>query len=242
MSRLIAITNKSTLLSGDDCKRIAHALQKQIAEDVAPAWGMLSVGVVFYPISTEPPDFGEPLVMLNDTESAGALGYHDVTPEGKPYSKVFVKPILANGGGIFRGNPWSVVGVAGHEAIEATIDRTCNEWCDGPVSAGGDCYAKEGCDAVEAHSYQKTLDDGTVVDLTNFLYPEYFNPIAPKGSKLDHMGVLTDPFTIAPGGYQLVRYDPENPSQQFGLVAPPQWRRDSKDHPASRTARRMVGK
>ena len=33
-----------------------------------------------------------PLVLFDDAEQAGALGYHAETPDGRPYGRVFVGP------------------------------------------------------------------------------------------------------------------------------------------------------
>src|SRR5690348_14351978 len=40
---------------------------------------------------------------LDDADQAGALGYHDVDPDGRPYARVFVGTILDSGGTLADG-------------------------------------------------------------------------------------------------------------------------------------------
>lgn len=127
-------------------------------------------------------------------EAPGALGYHDVDAEGRPYSRVAVNPSLDNGSDWLTG-PYSVVSIVGHEALETIGDPLCTIW-----RATGDqnvLTAQEVCDAVEATGYRHNG-----ADLTNFLLPAWFNPFGQY--PYDYLGQLAAPFTMTPGGYTLV--------------------------------------
>lgn len=127
-------------------------------------------------------------------EAPGALGYHDVDAEGRPYSKIGVNISLDNGSDWLTG-PYSVVSVIGHEALETVGDPLCNRWVD--IDAHSET-AQEMCDAVEATGYKHNG-----ADLTNFLLPAWFNPFGKH--PFDYLGQLSAPFTMTGGGYMIVR-------------------------------------
>jgi len=54
------------------------------------------------------------MVFLDDADEAGALAYHDLTPEGLPLAKVFVRTTLEAGE--------SVSVSASHELVEMLVD------------------------------------------------------------------------------------------------------------------------
>lgn len=119
-------------------------------------------------------------------DQPGALGYHDETPNGKPFIKVF--PILDRQ----DGGELSVT--LSHEVCEALADPNgarASQWSDGKF------WAYEVCDAVEADSY--LIDN---IKVSNFVLPPYFEPVKnTKGLKLDWMNLIQKPLEIRPGGY-----------------------------------------
>ena len=79
----ISVINESTVLADTDVAPVVAALQKQVTNDFGPVWGtaaQLTVG----PKGTQPPNGSWWLVMLDDSDQANALGYHDLTTEGLP--------------------------------------------------------------------------------------------------------------------------------------------------------------
>ncbi|MGE5367420.1 MAG: hypothetical protein ACM3PO_09175, partial [Betaproteobacteria bacterium] len=69
------------------------------------------------------------MIFLDDADSPGAEGYHDITWRGMPLAKVFVKPTLA---------AKDLVSVtACHELCEMLIDRMATLWCEGPLARFG---------------------------------------------------------------------------------------------------------
>jgi len=130
------------------------------------------------------------LVYFDDADQAGALGYHDVTKDGQPVSKIFVKTTLAD---------HELVSVtACHELFEMVIDPIANLWAE---ASDGTEYAYEMCDAVEEETF---LVDG--IEMSNFLHPAWFEPFKhPAGTKFDHLGLLKKPFTMTKGGYVITK-------------------------------------
>jgi hypothetical protein len=150
-----------------------------------PIWG--------YPATlhetTKPKPDEWQVVFLDDADAANVLGYHDITKNGQPVSKVFVKTTLAAGQKI------SVD--ASHELLEMLIDPGAQLWAH---SASGRFYAYEMCDAVEDAQYEI---DG--VSVSNFVYPSFFESWhEPRSTQFDHMGLVARPFQTLRNGYQIV--------------------------------------
>jgi hypothetical protein len=127
-----------------------------------------------------------PLLIVDNPDVANALGYHDVDPRGMPYGRVFVDPVLDNGGSALgdKGDPsLSVSAVLSHEVLEWWYDPACNDWAD----RGRTSVAKELCDPVEADWYRI---DGVAV--SNYVLPAWFNPLDKVGP-FDRLGKLTKP-------------------------------------------------
>jgi hypothetical protein len=134
------------------------------------------------------------LSLEDELDIPDALGYHDVDEQGNPYSKIGVKPSLENGSDWLTGQ-YSVVSVVGHEALETVCNPIINIWRD--IDQDRETV-QEVCDAVEDTGYQYKG-----MDLTNFLYPSWFNPFGK--APFDYLGQLTAPFTMTAGGYMIIR-------------------------------------
>src|SRR5262249_22512484 len=74
----IAVINESTVVSDADVKAAVAALQKQVSRDFAPAWG-IDASLTFVPFGGNPSPDAWWLVILDNSDQAGALGYHDLT-------------------------------------------------------------------------------------------------------------------------------------------------------------------
>jgi hypothetical protein len=182
----IACVNLATVSLGVDFDALTAALQKCYDQHFLPVWG--------YPVTlynTKKPKPGDWLfVYLDDADTAGALGYHDLTKNGVPLSKIFVKTTLQNNE--------KVSVTACHELFEMVIDPIANLWAE---SRDGVEYAYEMCDPVEADTF---LVDG--IEMSNFVHPAWFEPFKhPAGTKYDHLGLLTKPFSMTKGGYMIVK-------------------------------------
>ena len=229
MIQRIGVINKSTVVSQADAARMVNACNTQVARDVAPAWGRIAVPVVLYPNENTIPANAARIYIFNDSDQAGALGYH-TEYAGSVWGTVFARTITSYGCPVLY-NPanrqdLTVSSVLSHEVIELLINPYVNQWADGPLIAEGNQYAVEACDAVEANVYQimaqavKGQGQSVPVSVSNFLYPEYFNEDTPARAKKDYMGLITTPYTMTEYGYMIVRDTSGNESAIFGAKYP----------------------
>jgi hypothetical protein len=94
--------------------KLTAALQKCYDQHFLPVWGY---PVKLYNTKTAKPSDWQ-FVYFDDADEAGALGYHDLTKDGQPVSKIFVKTTLADN---------QLVSVtAAHELFEMVIDPIAN--------------------------------------------------------------------------------------------------------------------
>lgn len=230
---LIAIIDRSTHFAGKQTivDAIAKAVDRQIQSDVAASYGFgpQEWRCQFFATTSEAPANSYSLYLFDDADAAGALGYHDLDPKGRPYGKVFVSTILQNGGSE-TGKGLSVSVTVSHEALEIIGDVGANYWAQMP---SGQLTAQELCDAVENDSYQNAAGEPFV---SNFLLPYWFRPNDNESKRFDFMGKLHAPFTMTSGGYMILMTG-GRVSQKFGEHYP-EWKKAMKGHPASRTARR----
>jgi hypothetical protein len=186
----IAIFNLSTVLTDEQVQQSVPALQTQITRDFAPVWG-IDGELVFIPHGTRPPPEMWWLGVFDDSDVAGALGYHDLTPEGRPLGKIFAATDL------HFGHSWTVT--MSHELLEMLADPDVNLTVFVQNSAStGRLYAYESCDACEAEQFAYRID-GTLV--SDFVHPSWFQAYAHKGTRFDHAGKIKAPLELLPGGY-----------------------------------------
>ncbi len=232
----IAILNQSTVVQNSDVKLIAQAIDKQLKKHAVPAWDAASnwscAAYVTNPGAV--PASAYQLVILDNADQAGALGYHDQDPNGRPYAKVFAKTVLDNGGDIMKTSN-SVSVTCSHEALEIFGDPQAGYWAQ---MMTGDLIALELCDPCEADAYAIAVGylNRTQVMVSNFVLPSYFDTLPGMAQRFDFMGNLTVPFSMTSGGYQIIMSGGDV-SQKFGAMYP-EWKKAGKKFPAARTAKR----
>ena len=182
----VACFNQATTPLGIDLGRLVRAMQSYVDHCVAPVWGTparLVKTTGFLKKSWA-------VVFLDNADQPGALAYHDLTPDGLPLSKVFVRTTIQNG---------DLVSVsASHELVEMLVDPAINMMTTGPDSRT--MYAYEAADPVESLSFKV---DG--VAMSDFVYPAYFEDFRKAGStRFDHLRKVKRPFQILSGGYQII--------------------------------------
>ena len=182
----IACFNRATTALGVDFDALIAAMQVFVDRYVAPVWGtpaklVKSKGFV---------KGAWAMVFLDDADQPGALAYHDLTPDGLPQSKVFVKTTLENN---------DLVSVsASHELVEMLVDPAINLMSTGPDPKV--FYAYESADPVEALSVPVNG-----IAMSDFVYPAYFEAFHKPGSgQFDRLKKVKKPFQILSGGYQII--------------------------------------
>jgi hypothetical protein len=194
----VAFVNLAKTPLGVDLGKLVAALQKQMENDFVPIWG--------YPAKLYVTDKPQPdewqVVFLDDADAANALGYHDLTKNGQPISKVFVKTTIAAG--------QKVSVTASHELLEMMIDPGAQLWAQ---STNGRFYAYEMCDAVEDEEY---VIDG--ISVSDFVHPSFFESWHGQGSvQFDHLKKVSRPFQTLQNGYQIVT-DGKSVKEIFGSI------------------------
>jgi hypothetical protein len=212
----ISLINSSSVLTDDQVRAAMPALQTQVSRDFAPVWGV-DADLDFVPKGQSAPSRHWWLVVLDNSDQAGAMGYHDMTPQGLPLGKIFAATDME------YKSQWTVT--ASHELLEMLGDPSINLtalWMtafDVGQNVVGRLYAYEVCDPCE------TDDDGYKIGdvlVSDFVYPSWFESFWQTGStQFDYQKKITSPFRLLPGGYISV-YDMTSGTgwQQISLPVP----------------------
>ena len=192
MTIQIAVMNSSKLVSDDSVKHISAALARQGNAHVAPAWSTDDVQLTFVPKGSKPAVKSWWIVFVDDADVADALGYHDLTSDGCPISKVFCAGQDTDGVSV----------TASHELCEMLVDPWCSLMSQ---SRSGAVYALENADPVEDNSLGYRVDG---VLLSDFVFPAWFSVFptqsakgAPVKVQYDYTNKVRRAFQILPGGY-----------------------------------------
>ncbi len=158
---------------------VCAALNVQLAQ-FAAAYGL-------QPWTVQPYTTGSvesPIVAIfGKSDVPGALGYHDVGPNGLPYGDVF-----ADGESLDE-----LSETISHELLELVGDLWADRWRVDADSGVG--YAEEACDAVQGSPYRIGN-----VRVANFVLPSWYNARA-KAKKVDYRGILSVPLSRTSEGY-----------------------------------------
>jgi hypothetical protein len=187
----VAVVNASTVLTDDQVSAVVPALQTQVHRDFAPAWGV-DADLVFVPSGSNPPPGSWWLGIFDNSDQAGILGYHELTPEGMPLGKVFA------GTDLQLGYQWTIT--TSHELLEMLADPNVDLTVfRQPDNTSGTLYSYEVCDACEADQFGYDIDGTTVSD---FVFPAWFESFRQPGSTtFDFGNQIQQPFQLLWGGY-----------------------------------------
>jgi hypothetical protein len=185
----LSVMNESTVVDDDQVQTIADALQQQVNGNFHPIWGM-DCRLKFVPKGQTPEPGSWWLAFLDDSDQAGALGYHDLTPDQHPLGKVFAKTDQKYG--------LEASVTASHELLEMLGDPYVNLTALDHKTLR--MYAYETADAVEADELGYDVNG---VMLSDWVTPHFFDREAANrpGIKFDFQGHLSEPFSLAKGGY-----------------------------------------
>ncbi len=182
----IAVINESNAIGDGDVQAMLDAFEQQWNKDLLPVWGVDAASFTFTAKGAQPAAGSWWLVFLDDSDQAGALAYHDLTNDGLPISKVFVKTLKSDNASISVG--------ATHELCEMAVDPWLNSAYQDPH---GTFWAGEVCDPVESDEYGYMI--GKVL-VTDFITPNWFAHEHAQGA-IDLKGHAHAAFQILSGGY-----------------------------------------
>jgi hypothetical protein len=195
----IAVINESTVIQDGDVQAMIPAFTQQWNGDLEPVWGVETSTFAWVPSGSAPAAGTWWVVFLDDSDQAGALAYHDLTNDGMPISKVFVKTIQSDNTSVSVG--------ATHEICEMAVDPWLNSAYQ---DSQGVFWAGEVCDPVEDDQYGYQIG-GILV--TDFVTPNWFGHKNAQGN-IDLKGNANAPFQVLTGGYAQ-KFDPQTGWQQI---------------------------
>lgn len=196
----VALQNFSTVLKDEEVAPVAAVLKTQINRDFSQHYGVQADVRYLSQTTVLPGNFWQ-LAIFDNSDQAGALGYHDLAPNGMPIGKVFA------GTDKIYGLQWSVT--ASHELLEMLADPYINLVATNWVQKGTSTwwlrqYAYEVADPCEDER-DGYLIDGVLV--SDFVLPRWFNSriVPPPGERFNFQGTMTKPLELRPGGYIAVQ-------------------------------------
>ncbi len=224
----IAIINEYEAgVSNDAVQAAVNAMQKQVSEHFSPVWGV-DADVIFYPAKNPPPGTWL-VIILDDTDQANALGYHDLTAEGLPIGKAFA------GTDIRGGYSWTVT--LSHEILEMLADPSINLCVLTSIENQAALYAYEVCDACNEDHYGYQIEGVLVSD---FLFPSWFQFF--ENRQFDFMNYIDSYFKILPGCATSINYVNSGQGWQLVYADAATRRADMRAHVGSRRERRRIPK
>ncbi|MFN0099647.1 MAG: hypothetical protein ACKVS7_13300 [Gemmatimonadaceae bacterium] len=226
---IISIVNQSTVKSDDEVQQAIRVVNRQIAEDVAPYWGLTATlrldgtgrGGAIRDVR------GDALLRLRDEVQSD----HDVGTAGVPEGVVFTQLEQL----VKKSVPWLTWTVAlSHEAIELLLDPWVNTLVRGPhpESKRSVFYYREVCDPVQSEIY--TLDG---LPVSNFVLPAYYGPGTKKNSDTNFLGTPMRPFGFLKQG-NVGFWDPQK-GARGGYVMWPAFGSDDVHHAVVKYKKRM---
>ncbi len=168
--------------------------------------------VVQLPAGAKPPAGAWNIILLDTSNEAGALGYHeDESGTEIPFSDVFVKTAEEDG--------TDAAEVASHEMLEMLVDPDVANVRKVLNSTAKQFYIVEVADPVQGCGYDIGAPEGRHVGVTvaDFVFPAWFG-MAQTRPDLSFRDSIEQPFQLAPQGYISVAPEgkPEKWSQIFG--------------------------
>jgi hypothetical protein len=190
MLRHIALVARTAHVALAEAAKVAAALQKQVARDAGPIWGMQASISAFAGLGDVPIGYW-PILVMDDIHESGGAGIH-LDKHGRPFVLVEYGPT------------WSLT--ASHECLEMLVDPSGNRQISGPSPAPGQGevnFLLEVCDPSADAQFGYTIDG---VLLSDFYTPTFFEH-AGSGARYSFTGAIKAPLDVLKNGY-LSWYDP----------------------------------
>ncbi len=192
----IGIVRDTDFLDDPEVESWARAMQIAVDRDFAPIWNA-GARITVHRNRDDVPPTSWLCALLDRSGEADALGYHEKTDAGLPILKVGV------GDDLDSGDLWTTT--AAHEIFETLADPNLDRVVRiiGPDRATWE-YAVEVCDTCEDDRFAYYVADpgtGQQHRISDFAYPDWWNPAASAGAIMTHRRTVTRPLELAEGGY-----------------------------------------
>jgi hypothetical protein len=186
----IYVINKSSVLTDAQIQHWLPAFNVFVGH--VRAWWPRPASLVWCPREHEPARAWK-LVFADKSDEAGALGYHDFTPDGRPISYVFAADDLQYG--------YNPTVTATHEIAEMVADPWISELFQ---ISNTQFFAKEVCDPCEADQFAYSIKVApfAAVQASDFVLPKWFIP--GSTGQFDWNKKIDRPLKLLPGGYMSV--------------------------------------
>jgi hypothetical protein len=181
---LIIIKTLTKKVPEEEVRDIIKAVQHQVTHHFEPAWG-IGATLKYDDGDATPDAYRINIRWKGKRDDEGYLGYH-ISRQGYPVASIFAETDMAE--------DKTISDTLSHEVLEMLVDPACNLYAHRPASQGRPArgYFYEVCDAVQCRKYK--IGEHLVAD---FVYPEWFEPDWPAGSrKFDYLGLLKEPFEV----------------------------------------------
>ena len=222
----IDVVNEATCITLAQLKPIVAAIQAQVHLDFFPAWGRdANLSLLDSPSLVNPHHWL--MTILNNSDQAGALGYHDMTASGLPIGKIFAETDLIYGS--------SLSVTISHEVMEMLADPWIS--LQVPDASRSLIYAYEVADACEDDQFGYKREN---VLLSDFVYPSYFqDPPPTPAPRYDQLNHISAPFQVLSGGY-MSYMDMTNLAKGWQQLVTADKLTAGRKQPGSRTERRRI--
>jgi hypothetical protein len=222
----MVVRNLCTAVTDHQLAAMIDAVQQQILRDVYPSWGLKAELRMIRKAARVPS--GVMIINVRDkSDVKGTAGYH-WTEDGLPVTYVFAKDDMAHGRGLD-----GLSSTLSHEVIEMLVDPEVNLYAMGvdPKDRRKKAlFPYEACDPVQGNRYRI---GGVAV--SDFVFPEWFEPERPEGERFNHTDTLKSAFSLAPKGYaRIFELASRSWTLRFGpkrKTSPSRHRSDARSHP-----------
>ena len=224
----VEVVNESTVLKDPEVAKGVAAVQTQVHRDFAPVWG-IDADLTFVPKGKKPRPGAWWVVVSDNSDQAGALGYHDLTSKGQPLGKVFAESDIQSN------SSWT--SDLSHELCEMLGDPDINLAAYREEKGKVVFYAYEVCDPCEDDPDGYEIEGILVSD---FVFPAWFEGFRKEGStQFDFGKHISKPFQLLPNGYIGV-FDPSGHRGWHQVNAKTNPSYHTRPRPGSRRQRRNM--
>ncbi len=187
LMRQIALVSESNLIQPGDLSKVAAAIQKQAARDLAPIWDINATVDAFATLEDVPVGYWS-VIIKDDIDEQSAAGIHE-DENGQPFALVTASSDI---------NVWSVT--TSHETLEMLVDPFGNRLVAADSKQQGKrvSYLVEVCDPSEASEHAYSCNG---IFVSDFFTPNFFDPVTSGGVRYSFTGAISQPLQVLRGGY-----------------------------------------